>query len=251
MDDSYLLSTPENIELSYQPAGLGTRFLAAMIDSLVLGVILLLILIGGLLLALAGQSFGDAASTLIVAVMVLLSFVVFTGYYIFFESIWRGQSPGKRVLGLRVMRDDGLPLTFSASVIRNLIRFFDFLPGTYGLGIIAMFTNKRWKRLGDMAAGTIVVHDVRHELPRELRLPPPPNLAGGTPPMRNRLTSEQYDLVREYLLRQQALSSEARERIGEALAVTVEERTGVPRPDGDPGGYLRSVMALQAERDTA
>lgn len=247
MEDRYLVSTPENIELSYVPAGMGTRFLAALIDSIILSFLLLFVLIGGLILAAAGAGFGDAAGALVLAGLVILAFVVFFGYYIFFETVWKGQSPGKRLLGLRAMRDDGLPLNFTASVIRNLIRLFDFLPGAYGFGVVAMFFNKRWKRLGDMAAGTIVILDSRPEAPRQLYLPVPPDPSSQPYPMRARLAPGEYELVREYLLRYYTLSPAARDRVGHSLSVLTEERTGLPRGVSDPARYLSTVMALHSQ----
>src|SRR5215510_11634669 len=89
----------------------------------------------------------------------LASFVLFWGYYIFFEMLWNGQTPGKRWVGLRVIRTDGTPITLSESFIRNLTRLVDFLPAAYGIGIISMFLDKQSRRLGDLAAGTLVVHD--------------------------------------------------------------------------------------------
>lgn len=247
LEDSYLVSTPENIEISYVPAGMGTRFLAALLDSLILAVLLLGILIAGLVVAVATAGLGETVSWLIFALIVLLMFVTLFGYYIFFETVWRGQSPGKRMMGLRVMRDDGLPLGFTGSVIRNLIRFFDLLPLAYGFGIVAMFFNRRWKRLGDMAAGTIVIREPQPLPPQVLQLPVHPDLPLAATQLRERFTSREYELIREYLQRYYSLSPAAQDRLGRSLAALAEDRTGLPRGQTDPARYLSTLMALQAQ----
>jgi uncharacterized RDD family membrane protein YckC len=147
--------TPENIPLELELAGLGTRFGALMIDLLCFCVLLLAYLIAasslGLLLG------GEVAKVLTYLGM----FVIVFGYFIFFEVFWNGQTPGKRALGLRVIRDGGYPITLYASATRNLIRFADFLPiGIPFLpGATSVFFHAQYKRLGDMVAGTLVVKE--------------------------------------------------------------------------------------------
>ncbi|MDQ3327050.1 MAG: RDD family protein [Chloroflexota bacterium] len=248
MDDPYLVSTPENVELRYTVAGLATRFFAALIDSIILAFLGFFILIVGLIFVAAGSGFGDTASLAILAVTLLLLFVLVFGYYIFFETVWRGQTPGKRALRLRVMRDDGLPLNFTASVIRNLIRFFDLLPGTYGFGVVAMFLNKRWKRLGDMAAGTVVIRDDVPQAPPSLQLATTPQSRIEAAGIREPLSDHEYELIREYLVRHGALSRMARGRVGTRLSAMAETRTGISRDGADPFVYLSRLVSLQAAR---
>lgn len=246
MDEYYRLDTPENIELSYTPAGLGSRFLATALDTIILLLLMLVLFaIAGVLLW-ATSRFGRPATSLILASAVLGSFLVFFGYYIFFEIIWKGQSPGKRAVGLRVIRDDGLPLNFSASVIRNLIRIIDFMPGTYGAGVLTMCLNKRWKRLGDIAAGTLVVRELSGVSPVELRLEAPSDTYEATQLAHPRLTSREYELVREYLVRYRQLTSESIARIEPKLVSLVEARTGIAKGNESAYAYLRSIAAVQA-----
>jgi hypothetical protein len=89
----------------------------------------------------------------------LVSFIFLWGYYIFFEMAWNGQSPGKRMAKLRVICVDGRPVTLPESLVRNLVRLVDFLPGFYGVGVVTMFIQPQSRRLGDLAAGTLVVHE--------------------------------------------------------------------------------------------
>ena len=160
-NDILSIDTPENVTFAYDVAGIGSRFLAALIDTALI-VFVQVILFGSLILlsSLTLDSVtGSAAGNWLLAIAGLISFVFFWGYYIFFEILWNGQTPGKRVIGLRVIRLDGTPVTQSEVVIRNLVRVIDFLPSAYGVGVVTMFINSNSRRVGDLAAGTVVVHD--------------------------------------------------------------------------------------------
>src|SRR5689334_6316118 len=151
MDDRYTIDTPENIEFAYDIAGIGSRFLAAIIDTLLIAVAQAIIfLVIGLLISTLGIRTNFAGGVLL-ALGTLLSFAMLWGYYIAFELLWNGQSPGKRAIGLRVVREGGRPITFVGSAIRNLIRIVDFLPAFYGIGVVVMFIDRRARRLGDLA----------------------------------------------------------------------------------------------------
>ena len=157
-DEMLNIDTPENVAFGYNVAGIGSRFLAALVDTTI---IVLLQLI-----ALAASAFGLNATRLMTslgswaaAIFGLIAFLLFWGYYIFFEMLWNGQSPGKRWVGLRVIRADGTPVTLAESIIRNLVRLIDFMPFGYGIGVVTMFFNDQARRLGDLAAGSLVVHD--------------------------------------------------------------------------------------------
>lgn len=172
LNEEYTIDTPENVTFGYEVAGIGSRFIGALADTVILGLLLLLLnfvfFLGISLLAPDGSDSFPAfdnedesmwAVGLAIAAYALLNFVILWGYYIFFELSWRGQTPGKRLAGIRVIRMDGNSIGFLDNVIRNLIRILDFLPFGYGLGLIVMFCNRRSRRLGDYAAGTLVVHD--------------------------------------------------------------------------------------------
>lgn len=153
------IDTPENVQFAYEIAGIGSRFLAALVDTIL--ILLLQLLVFMPLLALLGplDAVGEVGTNVVLGTAVFISFVLLWGYYIFFEALWNGQTPGKRWVGLRVLQLSGLPLTFSEVVIRNLVRIVDFLPVAYGVGIIAMFFQAQSRRLGDLAAGTLVVFE--------------------------------------------------------------------------------------------
>ncbi|MBI2332747.1 MAG: RDD family protein [Chloroflexi bacterium] len=154
------IDTPENVTFDYDISGIGSRFLAALIDSALIALLQTLIFGVAILIAsLASDYMTDAIGNWFFAVSGLVAFAFFWGYYIFFEILWNGQTPGKRLIGLRVIRVDGTPVNASEVVIRNLVRIIDFLPSAYGIGVVTMFINPSSRRVGDLAAGTIVVHD--------------------------------------------------------------------------------------------
>lgn len=160
-DEFLNIDTPENVVFGYEIAGIGSRFLAAAIDTFLIGLLLVvtnLTLFFLLANLLSAADLSESASWF-AALFGLVSFAFLWGYYIFFEILWNGQSPGKRWFGLRVLRTDGTPIGLSEAIIRNLIRIVDFLPAYYGVGVITMFLNERARRLGDLAAGTLVVYD--------------------------------------------------------------------------------------------
>jgi uncharacterized RDD family membrane protein YckC len=186
-DSDLVVATPERVSFDYQVAGLGTRAIAQLLD---------LLIIGGILVALVFAAGGAAVVTqneILPDLMLIIGpFVIIFGYFWISESLWSGQTVGKKAFRLRAVGDRGEPLTFMQSGIRNIVRIVDFLPYAYGVGVVVLFANGKGKRLGDLAAGTIVVKDSDHvwlwQLPggRPAPPPPPPPLAqmppGTTPP---------------------------------------------------------------------
>ncbi|MCA9999919.1 MAG: RDD family protein, partial [Anaerolineales bacterium] len=155
-DDFLSIDTPENVVFGYEVVGIGSRFMAALMDTLIIFGLQLVALFGlGLAFRLLGE--GDIVQGWAVAAYGLVSFVLLWGYYIYFELRWNGRSPGKKAVGITVIRKDGTPITLAESVIRNLVRLVDFMPFAYGAGVVTMFIDGRSRRLGDMAAGTLVV----------------------------------------------------------------------------------------------
>ncbi len=157
--DQFVVETPENIRFGYDVADIGSRFLAILIDTLIQGVIYILFAIASLVLG-NGLSQMDLPRWLVDAAVILFLLALFLiqfGYFLFFEIFLNGATPGKRLFHLRVIKDNGYPLSPMDAIIRNMVRIIDFFPFAYGVGVVVMFSNKRAKRLGDYAAGTIVV----------------------------------------------------------------------------------------------
>ena len=157
MNDHLSIDTPENIILNAEIAGFGTRCIAAIIDYLIL---LVFILFASNLYA-QSIPLGSRTQSTALAVLALIQFVIITFYHLCLELFWNGQTIGKRIVGTRVVQANGLPLTASGAIIRNLVRLFDFLPVFYGIGLIAMFASSQTQRLGDMAARTVVIREQR------------------------------------------------------------------------------------------
>jgi uncharacterized RDD family membrane protein YckC len=176
-EETLIIETPERVPLAFALASIGNRFLAVAIDHAIQYVSIALIAL--LFIFAAGLLSGGAESVIdnvgintpkwIVAVLIIVVFVLFSGYFAFFEWWWDGQTPGKRLMKLRVIREDGRPITLWEAIARNLLRIFDAIPGfvvpIYSVGLIVVFLNSRDQRVGDMFAGTVVIRERTDEAP--------------------------------------------------------------------------------------
>ena len=232
-DGDLVVSTPERVSFDYQVAGLGTRAIAQILDLLIISIILAAVYF----VALAISIVGSVTATL---VALIGSFVVIFGYFWLSESLWSGQTIGKKAFRLRAVGDRGEPLTFAQAGIRNIVRVVDFLPYAYGVGLIVLFANGKGKRLGDLAAGTIVVKDSDHvwlwQLPgarwpaagAPLTAPPPAYAPASAAELTlRRLDPEVRRFVASYARRRPELSMEVRVR----LATQVQSSLSTALPD--------------------
>lgn len=179
MDEQLTISTPEQVAFQYEMAGIGSRFVAALLDHFILGLTLMLISCASSMIGLfsfvsaLGDEEAGTGAFIVLAILSIVTFLIFWGYFVVFETVWNGQTPGKRAGRLRVVRYNGQPIGAGEAMVRNLVRLVDFLPGFYGVGLMSMFIDKSARRLGDFAAGTIVIregeltrlHDVRVNQP--------------------------------------------------------------------------------------
>ena len=234
------VETPELVVFSYTIAGVGSRALAALIDSLICIATIILIMIGVAISSTrraAGATPGvfDAWAA---AIFVLSIFCVIWGYYVLFEGLADGQTPGKRLLRLRVVRDGGYSVTFGASAVRNLVRLVDIQPiPSYFVGIVTIMVSKSGKRLGDIVAGTIVV---REALVRELA-PPPASVGTGAPSsFDTALTEDEFVVLERFKERLPSLDAERRT----ALATQLAARLTTTRADADEGQGASAVQRL-------
>jgi uncharacterized RDD family membrane protein YckC len=157
--DKLTIDTPEQTALEYPIAGLGSRFLAILADTGIQIVLGIFVMILGAMIGLGLSSFGGVGPQWTFAIIVLLLFLLNTGYFALFEIFWNGQTPGKRLAQVRVIKDDGRPIGAYEAIVRNAMRLVDTLPALYGIGLISIFLSRRSKRLGDFVAGTVVVHE--------------------------------------------------------------------------------------------
>lgn len=235
MDRRLDVRTPERIAFSYELAGLGSRFLAVGID-LLLQILVLILLIVGIGLAVAHaptiKAMGSTpemkrfVENVLIGSLVFVVFIIFFGYFILFEALWNGRTPGKSALGIRVVRDGGFPIDFTAAVVRNLVRVGEFAFGVYVLAGISALLSTENKRIGDFAAGTIVVRDGASDFAAALRevnaqAPEPAYAPTGF------VSGEERALIHRFLERRETLEIPKRESLAAALAQRVRMRLPV------------------------
>ena len=178
--------------------------------------------------------------------MLLIAFVLYAGYYALFEIFWNGQTPGKRLVRIRVIGDSGRPITVYEALIRNLLRVVDQFPGLYVVGIISVFVTARNQRLGDVVAGTVVVHE---KAMQEVQ----PDFAAGTVASTAspgpQISSDELELIERFLQRRYDLSPEVRQQSAEQIATRLRARLGLGQ-DGRGAEDLLELLARQ-KRDSA
>src|SRR5438309_1651909 len=238
------IETPEHLVLELELAGVGSRIAAAACDA-----VLLAVLYVGLGLALVALSTGRESpgpwSTLAAVLAVLALFLLFWCYFLLFEALNHGRTPGKRLMGIRVVMDTGHPITFAAAAVRNLIRIVDALPfGMVGLAFVLFHPQN--KRLGDIVAGTVVARD----RPEDVQLggvsadrePGAEPLETGPP----ELSDEEFRLLDQYLERLERLDGTLRRRFTADLAARFAPR--FPRRDADPEAFLVRLHTAEFEK---
>jgi uncharacterized RDD family membrane protein YckC len=172
-EEVLIIETPERVPLHFGLASIGNRFLACALDHSIQATTLIVILVGFLILQDLASLEGTLTSApkWVYAVMILVLYLVLSGYFAFFEWLWSGQTPGKRWMKLRVIREDGRPITFWEASVRNFLRGFDMMPAPfYSIGLISSFISSRDQRVGDLVAGTVVVREREAEAPAFARV---------------------------------------------------------------------------------
>lgn len=251
------IQTPENVAFGYQVAGIGSRFLASLLDTIIVVAlqVAVIIVLSLILNAFDGSPFADRIAGWIYAIFGVVAALFYWGYYIFFEMLWNGQSPGKRWVGLRVIRSDGTPITLSESLIRNLARLVDFLPAAYGIGVVTMFIDRQSRRLGDLAAGTLVVQDRAPitiqdlSVKRTVHLQPWANVPLDGFPV-ERLTDNDLSLIENFLLRRDQLTH--RDRLAVQILNTLYQRLDLPLPTvsrAEAEDRLAAILQAAQNRD--
>ncbi len=252
-EDRISIATPEGVEVELVLAGLGSRLVAALLDHLILGVILIALwIMGGL------AASGSAEPGALVALLVVASFLVQFGYDVAFETLASGRTPGKRAAGLRVVRQGGGPVGFLAAAVRNLLRLADLLPGIYAVGAVFILATPRNQRLGDLAAGTLVVRERRPVVTHSIPAASAPGSwgAAGDFTAADRLaawdvsgiTTSDLVTVRRFLERRHELEPEPRYRIARDLAGRLRPRVVGAPPNTHPEQFLEDLAIAKAAR---
>jgi uncharacterized RDD family membrane protein YckC len=241
--DQLTIETPEQTSLDFTVAGIGSRFLALALDTLIQ-------FAAGVVVGIAG-TFGLAATAAVApklalwtgAILIVFYFLLYFGYYALFEIIWNGQTIGKRVVGIRVVKDSGRPLTPAESIGRNLMRIVDWLPFLYAIGIVSAVLTKENKRLGDLVAGSLVVREAslaslkpvwQTEQPAA---PPVASFYGGA-----NLTAQEFALIDSFLTRRSELDYDIRLRMADQIFYRLKPKLTLP-PDNSLSteGILEAV----------
>jgi uncharacterized RDD family membrane protein YckC len=253
-EDRISMATPEGVTLEVTLAGLGSRYAASLLDGLLRGAVLLAL---ALLLVLVGASgalpsgaAGDVGTGVLVAGVLVGLFLVTFGYDVLFETLASGRTPGKRWTGLRVVRTSGAPVGFVTSVVRNLMRLVDMLPAFYAVGIVAVLASKNNQRLGDMAAGTVVVLE-RRVAPTPAAVAPSATVAAEVATWDvSSVSAEEVATVRQFLQRRATLLPQARERLARELAGRLAPKVVGPSPGQPPESFLEDLVAAKAARSS-
>ena len=246
------IDTPELVSIEMPIAGVGSRFIAVLVDYLILivgGFVLSLILI---VVFAAVHVFAHWSENWIMAFVFILIFLANWGYFAIFEAFWNGRTPGKRAVKIRVIHRSGRAMSFLESLARNLVRFVDYLPGVYAVGVISIFLSKQNQRLGDMVAGTLVVHDREIDTPHwgemgnrtftasTFVLPAaenspmaPPHLSVVLPtPSLAKLTGTDLQVLEGFFARRLDMELSVRAVLAQKIAAAICAKSGLTIPEG-------------------
>ena len=235
------IETPEQVALEYPLAGVGSRCLAFFYDSLIQFVAFLSILVLGLLIEPDLGRYWPSAWNWTAALYTLVIFCLYWGYFAFFETVWKGQTPGKRNVGIRVIGHTGRSITVFEAIARNLMRVVDGLPGMYGVGCVSMFVDKKNRRLGDLVANTVVVHERKDEASQPIWTAPVSSLAS-TAAVTQQVSLAELEVIEAFLSRRIDLPPPVRQQTAKALATRVGEKLKIApelRPSDED--FLESI----------
>jgi len=241
--EKLIIETPEQTSIEFPLAGIGSRFLAVLIDTLIqigIGIVLALMFFT---ISLGAPGVAPARFTTAavwgVALLIFGVFLLTYGYFILFEAMWNGQTPGKRLTHIRVIKDSGQPITAIDAVGRNLLRLVDQLPFAYGIGVLCAWVSPRSKRLGDYVAGTVVVH----EKPFEAVAPRWDDPARATTHQygANRLTLDEFALIETFLSRRNALDAGVRYETAYGIMRRIEPKLTLPLEKPSPEKLLEEI----------
>jgi uncharacterized RDD family membrane protein YckC len=242
LDGTHTVLTPEYVEFNFVLAGLMSRFLALLVDTvlslIITYVLFIVVLIVSLLLsaggaAVGGAGVGESLFGLGVAAQFVIWFLIDWGYMVLLETVWSGQTVGKKMMGLRVIQDTGVRVGVYQSLLRNLVRPLDKLPVFYLVGGVAALFSGTQQRIGDLLAGTIVVRERRLKIPAQLERPDGDTSLLKDPDFRARvakLSAEEETVLFSAALRREELGMEARLNLFATLARRLEEDLGFTKP---------------------
>lgn len=241
--DKLTIETPEQTQLEFPLAGIGSRFLAIALDTLLQAAATWVVGIVLIALAIPFSFWFKSSGLWAIAIMIFVIFAIYVGYFAFFEALWNGQTPGKRWTHLRVIKDTGRPISAYDAILRNLLRTADWLPTLYAAGIITMIVSRENKRIGDYAAGTVVVHEKPLQAVDFIwnaSTAPALAVALGSPAQ---LNMDELQLIETFLERRGSLAPDVRWSMARQIAERVGARIGVPsEARSDTEKFLENVV---------
>jgi uncharacterized RDD family membrane protein YckC len=258
------IDTPELVAIEMPLAGIGSRFIAVFIDYAIWTALLtLLILIGAMVLP-SMTILHRVSLNWAVGIFVLLIFLLHWGYFTLFEALWNGRTPGKRLARIHVIHRSGRAIRFAESLARNLVRFVDYLPSLYAVGLVTIFLSRQNQRLGDMVAGTLVVRDQEIETPywgelgsrtitaaafadtyAESRERAPHLRVNLPSPLVAKLSAADLQVLEGFFARRLDMELSTRASLAERIAVGVRARSGLEIPDGTSTETFLEAVAHQ------
>ncbi len=246
--DQINIDTPELVSIEMPLAGIGSRFIALLVDYLIWFAGLLVLVLASSVILPAIHAFNRISETWAEALVIFTFFLLNWGYFTLFEAFWNGRTPGKRVARIRVIQRSGRAIGLFESMARNLVRYVDQLPFFYGVGVIAMFVTKQHQRLGDLAAGTLVVRDREIETPLwgdagsrtftaqffapSAPVPEPHSLVTLPAAGVAKLSSSDLEVLEGFFARRLDMSMETREAIASRIASAIQAKSGLQIPEG-------------------
>lgn len=238
--------TPEAVVLEFETAGMASRMLAALLDSVIQFLVLLAVLLAAAGLSGLGVEFGGLGTAFLYVVLFLLLF----GYPAGFEALWRGRTPGKAALGLRVVTVEGAPIRFRHAAIRAILGLVDKYFLSAVPGVLAVLLTRRNQRLGDLVGGTLVLRERSGaKAPRAVAFAPPPGLEHYTGSLDvSALDQAEYVTIRSFLLRSATLAPAARDSLSRQLATPLLGRLRTTPPPGLPAELFLVCVAAAHQR---
>jgi uncharacterized RDD family membrane protein YckC len=245
--DQISIDTPELVSIEMPLAGIGSRFIALLVDYLIWGAGLVVLIIIAIITLPAMHAFNVKSAQWAEAIVIFLLFLLNWGYFTLFEAFWNGRTPGKRVARIRVIQRSGRSIGLLESMARNLVRYVDQLPFFYAVGVITMFVTSQHQRLGDLAAGTLVVRDRDPESPlwgdsgsrtftAQLysRSPiPEPHTAVTLPAMGiSKLSSADLEVLEGFFSRRLDMGLETRQALAQRIAAAIQAKSSLEAPAG-------------------
>jgi uncharacterized RDD family membrane protein YckC len=249
----FSIETPELVALEFPLAGIGSRFIAVLIDYLLQFAAFIVLLLGMMLFLPSMQKFESASAKWVVALLILVPFLLQWGYFALFEGLCHGQTPGKRVAKIRVIQQSGRAITMFESLSRNFVRAIDFLPSFYVVGTISIFVTSGHQRLGDLVAGTLVIHESQsrdQQLLANTRLftsiapqaPAAPRAITIPADALSRLNVGDLQAIETFLERRLDMTLEVRQSLAARLVASMAARMNMPPADTmHPETFLEEV----------